>query len=187
MQAFSISDTIQQHIQTAERLLALQGDIQHICDVCLQAISQGHKIILAGNGGSAADAQHIAAEFVGRFVKERAALPALALTVDTSALTAIGNDYGFEHVFARQLAGLGQKGDVFIGISTSGNSANIARAFDVAAEKGITRLLWTGRDGGALKHTCEHALIVPSDITAHIQEMHILIGHIVCGWGRDLG
>jgi len=145
-----------------------------------QALTHGHKILLAGNGGSAADAQHIAAEFTGRFVKERTPLPAIALTTDTSALTAIGNDYGYEQVFARQVAALGVSGDILIAISTSGNSPSILTAIQTAQAKGMQVIGLTGKDGGAMKGLCDISLIVPAQITAHIQEMHILIGHLFC-------
>ena len=175
-----IQKVIAEHIATAERLTALESDISAICNLCNEAILRGKKILLAGNGGSAADAQHIAAEFIGRFVKERQSFPAIALTVDTSALTAIANDYGFERVFARQIEGLGNEGDVFIGISTSGNSESIIKAAEKAREKGLRIVLFLGRDGGILRGMGDAEIIVPSDKTAHIQEMHILIGHIIC-------
>lgn len=175
-----INEIINDHIATAERLKALEMDIQAACDLCTTTILRGGKILLAGNGGSAADAQHIAAEFVGRFVKNRRSYAAIALTTDTSALTAIANDYGFERVFARQIEGLGAENDVFIAISTSGNSPNIVHAVEVAREKGLKIIVFTGRDGGLLRGMADTALIVPSDITARIQEMHILIGHIIC-------
>lgn len=139
-----------------------------------------NKTILAGNGGSAADAQHIAAELVGRYGFDRPSLPSLALTTDTSNLTAIGNDYGYDKVFSRQLEGMGQKGDLFIGISTSGNSQNIINAFEVAKQKGITTIALVGRDGGAMAKMADMAIVVPSESTPRIQESHILIGHIIC-------
>ncbi len=139
-----------------------------------------NKTILAGNGGSAADAQHIAAELVGRYGFDRPSIPSLALTTDTSCLTAIGNDYGYDKVFSRQLEGMGQEGDLFIGISTSGNSKNIINAFVSAKEKGITTVALVGRDGGEMAKMADIALVVPSDSTPRIQESHILIGHIIC-------
>jgi D-sedoheptulose 7-phosphate isomerase len=144
------------------------------------AIENGHKILLFGNGGSAADAQHIAAEWVGRFQKERRPLPAIALTTDTSVLTAIGNDYGFEQVFVRQVQALGQKGDIAIAISTSGNSPNVLQAAEVAREKGIITVGLTGRDGGRLGSLVRSHLNVPHSLSARIQEVHIMIGHILC-------
>ena len=183
----NIQNIITDHIQTAQKLAVMEADILQICQLCNDAILRGHKILLAGNGGSAADAQHIAAEFVGRFVKERRSLPAIALTVDTSALTAISNDYGFENVYARQIEGLGTEGDVFIGLSTSGNSPNIIKAVEAAKRKGLKIIILSGKNGGILsqrdaygKSMSDAEIIVPSDITARIQEMHILIGHILC-------
>ena len=144
------------------------------------ALEKGRKILICGNGGSAADSQHMAAEFVGRFVKERQSLPALALTVDTSLLTAVGNDYGFDYVFSRQVEGLGQEGDVLIAISTSGNSANVVRAIKTAKEKGIYVIGMTGENGGILAKESDLCLAVPSQVTARIQEMHIMIIHMIC-------
>lgn len=144
------------------------------------AVEKGRKILICGNGGSAADSQHMAAEFVGRFVKERQSLPALALTVDTSLLTAVGNDYGFDCVFSRQVEGLGQEGDVLIAISTSGNSANVVKAVKTAKEKGIYVIALTGENGGILAKESELCLAVPSQVTARIQEMHIMIIHMIC-------
>jgi D-sedoheptulose 7-phosphate isomerase len=178
----NIEKIIDTHMEVAQKLKTLSPIIQKACMLCFEAIQNGHKILLAGNGGSAADAQHIAAELVGRFIDHRKSLPALALTVDTSALTAISNDYGFEYVFARQLEGLGQKGDVFIGISTSGNSPNIIKAIEIAKHKGLKTIILSGKNGGILRGVADIDIIVPSDVTAHIQEMHILIGHIICGY-----
>ena len=135
---------------------------------------------MIGNGGSAADAQHIAAEMVGRYGFDRPSLPSLALTTDTSALTAIGNDYGYDQVFSRQLDGMGQDGDLFIGISTSGNSKNLINAFEVAKKKNILSVALVGKDGGEMAKLADIALVVPSDSTPRIQESHILIGHIIC-------
>jgi len=149
-------------------------------EMVIQTLRKGGKILLCGNGGSAADAQHIAAEFTGRFVRERRGLPAVALTTDTSALTAIGNDYGFDRIFARQVEALAGEGDLLIGISTSGNSANVLQALEQADSLGCLTLGLSGRDGGAMNGLCDLNLVVPSDITARIQEMHILIGHILC-------
>ncbi|GGH18211.1 D-sedoheptulose 7-phosphate isomerase [Mucilaginibacter phyllosphaerae] len=156
------------------------ADITSACNMVTTAISNGNKIFLAGNGGSAADAQHIAAELTGRFVKERKPLPGMALTTDTSALTAIANDYGYRHVFSRQLEAFAVPGDLFIGISTSGNSAGILNAFDSAQKIGCRTLGLSGNDGGMMNDKCELNIVVPSDTTARIQEMHILIGHILC-------
>ncbi|MEA2091734.1 MAG: D-sedoheptulose 7-phosphate isomerase [Campylobacterota bacterium] len=158
----------------------LLNKIQEVSKLCIELYRGLNKTILAGNGGSAADAQHIAAELVGRYGFDRPSLPSLALTTDTSNLTAIGNDYGYDKVFSRQLEGMGQKGDIFIGISTSGNSLNIINAFKSAKEKGIITVALTGRDGGEMAKIADFALVVPSDSTPRIQESHILIGHIIC-------
>jgi len=158
----------------------LSGDIETACRVMVAVLKDGKKVLIAGNGGSAADAQHIAAELSGRFVKERKALPGIALTVDTSALTAIANDYGYHHVFSRQVEALAQPGDLFIGISTSGNSQGILNAFETATKIGCKTLGLSGRDGGKMNSLCDLNIVVPSDVTARIQEMHILIGHIMC-------
>jgi D-sedoheptulose 7-phosphate isomerase len=176
----TIQENITAHIETAERLRHLEKEISSACALCLATILRGGKILLAGNGGSAADAQHIAAEFVGRFVRERRSLPAIALSTDTSAMTAISNDYGFDAVFARQVEGLGNEGDVFIGISTSGNSPNIIQAVESAREKGLKIIVFSGRNGGILRGSADVEIVVPSEVTARIQEMHILVGHIIC-------
>ena len=146
----------------------------------VETLKNGRKVLLCGNGGSAADAQHIAAELTGRFKKERRGLPAIALTTDTSALTAIGNDYGYARVFVRQVEALAQKGDLLIGISTSGNSENVLLALELARELECTTIGLSGRDGGRMNDYCDLNLVVPSDDTARIQEMHIMIGHILC-------
>jgi D-sedoheptulose 7-phosphate isomerase len=159
---------------------SLTCDIETACQMMVSTLKKGNKVLLAGNGGSAADAQHIAAELSGRFVKERKALPGIALTTDTSALTSIANDYGYAHVFSRQVEALAQPGDLFIGISTSGNSQGILNALQSAKEIGCKTLGLSGRDGGKMNGLCDLNIIVPSDITARIQEMHILIGHILC-------
>lgn len=151
-----------------------------LVETCVRAVADGHKIVLFGNGGSAADAQHIAAELVGRFDSDREPVPAMALTADTSALTAIANDYGYDRVFERQLLGLGRTGDVAIGISTSGDSPNVVRALTAARGMGIAATGFTGGDGGALKDVADPALVVPSSETPRIQEMHIVVGHLLC-------
>jgi len=151
-----------------------------VAKACVEVYRQGKKTMLAGNGGSAADAQHIAAELVGRYGFDRPSIPSLALTTDTSNLTAIGNDYGYDKVFSRQLEGMGQEGDLFIGISTSGNSQNIINAFESAKERGITTVALVGRDGGKMGQMADFAIIIPSNATPRIQESHILIGHILC-------
>ena len=147
---------------------------------CLESIRHGHKLLFFGNGGSAADAQHMAAEFTIRLDKHRRALAAISLTTDTSALTACGNDYGFEQVFARQLEALGRAGDVAIGLSTSGNSPNVLAALRCARDLNIAAAAFSGRDGGELKGLADPLIVVPSQDTARIQEMHILLGHILC-------
>ena len=173
---------IEEHLAVVKELPGLVGSIEEVCRVCGEAILRGNKIMLAGNGGSAADAQHLAAEFVGRFLKERRGLPAIALTTDSSILTAVGNDYGFEEVFARQVLAIGREGDVFIGLSTSGRSRNVIRAVEEAKGKGILTVgfLGGGNDGGELGRLADFAVVVPSMVTARVQEMHILIGHILC-------
>jgi len=164
-----------------EALAALEDVVQDAIGVVGDALERGNKIVFCGNGGSAADAQHLAAELVGRYLIDRAPLPALALTVDTSALTAIANDYSFDEVFARQLGGVGQTGDVLVAISTSGNSRNVLRAIEVAREKGIKTIGLTGQSGGQMRQLCDICICVPSDRTNHIQEMHIAVGHMICG------
>jgi len=166
-----------QAIYNNEELL---NKIEEVSKKCVELYKGTNKTILAGNGGSAADAQHIAAEMVGRYGFDRPSLPSLALTTDTSALTAIGNDYGYDQVFSRQLEGMGQDGDIFIGISTSGNSINIIKAFESAKKKNITTVALVGRDGGKMAKIADIALVVPSESTPRIQESHILIGHIIC-------
>mgnify|MGYP000039168519 FL=1 len=146
----------------------------------------GHKILICGNGGSAADAQHIAAEFIGRFHNERRALPAIALSTDTSILTSIANDYNYSQVFSRQVQGLGRAGDVFWGISTSGNSENVNKAIIEAKNKRMITIALTGKTGGEMVDICDVALVIPSDSTARIQEMHILCAHIICQLIDDL-
>jgi D-sedoheptulose 7-phosphate isomerase len=164
-----------------EALAQLENVVQIAIGSVEDALRHGNKIIFCGNGGSAADAQHLAAELVGRYLIDRAPLPALALTVDTSALTAIANDYSFDEVFARQLGGVGQAGDVLVAISTSGNSKNVLRAIAVAREKGIKTVGLTGQSGGQMRQLCDICICVPSDSTNHIQEMHIAVGHVICG------
>ena len=154
--------------------------IAKIAEVIIEAYRKGKKVILFGNGGSAADAQHIAAELVGKYYLERAPLPAIALTVNTSSLTAIGNDYSFAQVFVKQLEALGEAGDVAIGISTSGNSENVLEALRAAKEKGLITIGFTGKKGGRLKDAVDYCLHIPSDDTPRIQEGHITVGHIIC-------
>ncbi|WP_346295454.1 D-sedoheptulose 7-phosphate isomerase [Rhodopseudomonas sp. P1] len=159
---------------------ALLSASRAIAAASIQALQQGRKILLAGNGGSAADAQHIAAEIIGRYKRDRAAWPAVALTTDTSALTAIANDYGFERVFARQVEGLGQPGDVFIGITTSGRSPNIIAALEVARQRGLVTVGMTGPSGGSMGTLCDHLLIAPAPETALVQQIHLMAAHAIC-------
>ncbi len=157
------------------------GAIGDIVDVTATALDKGHKLLLAGNGGSAADAQHLAGEMLSRLYYDRAPAAAIALTTDTSVLTAIGNDYGYERLFERQVLGLGCAGDVFFAISTSGRSANILRAIDAARQKQIVTVGLTGRIGGEMPSRCDICLHAPSDSTPLIQQIHITAGHIICG------
>lgn len=169
------------HKQTFEQtMINLQSHIYTACIIVTEALKNGNKILLCGNGGSAADAQHIAAELSGRYKVERRGLPGLALTTDTSVLTAIGNDYGFDRIYERQVEALAKKGDVLIGISTSGHSKNVLRALSLARNMGCKTIGLSGRDGGVMSEFCDVNIIVPSDETPRIQEMHILIGHTIC-------
>ena len=175
-----VKSTLEDHRQVVAKMAALESEIASAGELCGKALAQGQRIYLCGNGGSAADAQHIAAELIGRFVNDRRALPAIALTTDTSALTAIGNDYGYDEVFSRQVEGLCREGDVLIAISTSGNSDNVLKAVDAAHLAGASVIGLSGKSGGALDAKCDVSLVVPSDVTARIQEMHIVIGHLIC-------
>ncbi len=170
---------MEEHLEVVQAARLLAQEIEAAAQRIAQALAEGSKVLLCGNGGSAADAQHIAAELVGRFLKERRALPALALNTNTSIVSAIGNDYGFAEVFARQVAALGQAGDVLVAISTSGNSPNVLRAAETAQEKGLVVIGLTGASGGRLAALCDLCLRVPSASTPRIQEVHILIGHII--------
>lgn len=158
----------------------LAGEIGQAADLWIETLRAGGKVLFCGNGGSAADAQHLSAELMGRFLIDREPMAALSLTVDTSALTAIGNDYGYETVFSRQLRGIGREGDVLVGLSTSGNSANIVRAFESARAMGIRTVALTGRGGGAMAPLSDVLIAVPDVRTNHIQEAHITIGHLIC-------
>lgn len=175
-----VRSTLEEHISVAQAMSALEDDIAQAGEICAEALRAGKRIYLCGNGGSAADAQHIAAELIGRFVSDRRSLPAIALTTDTSALTAIGNDYGYEHVFSRQVEGLAQPGDVLLAISTSGNSMNILNAVESAQKNGALAIGLSGKSGGELHGAADLSLVVPSDVTARIQEMHIVVGHLLC-------
>lgn len=176
-----IIDCFDEHIDVAKQALdQLVPQIEIACNIVTNCIKNGNKVLLFGNGGSAADAQHIAAEFTGRFVKERKGLPAIALTTDTSALTAISNDYGFAKLFERQVEALANPGDVLIGLSTSGNSENVINALEEGGRMGCKTIGLSGKTGGSMNKHCTINIIVPSANTARIQEIHILIGHIIC-------
>lgn len=172
---------IAEHNEVLATLHNLDIDVQRAGQMAAQTLRKGGKILFCGNGGSAADSQHLAAELTGRFINDRGPLAAIALSTDTSALTCISNDYAFSEVFARQVAGLGRKEDLLIGISTSGNSDNIIRAVEEANKLEMQTVGLLGRDGGKLRSICNHSIIVPSQVTARIQECHILIGHTLCG------
>lgn len=180
-----MKNKIRNHLEAHQATIArVQSDLLPHIEKCVsllvESLSKGGKVLTMGNGGSAADAQHIAAEFVGRFLLERKALPAIALTTDTSILTAVGNDYGYEEIFKRQVEALAAPGDVVIGISTSGNSANVEKAMHSAREKGCRTIGLLGRNGGRLSGLCDVAVTVPSQHTPHIQEAHLVIIHILC-------
>lgn len=171
------SIAVKQQILTDGTLLPI---IESVVQVITSAFQQGNAVYFCGNGGSAADAQHLAAEFSGRFYKDRKALPSEALHCNTSYLTAVANDYSYDVIYARLIEGIAKKGDVLIGLSTSGNSANILRAFEKAAELGVITIGMTGASGGKMKGQCNYLINVPSSDTPRIQESHILIGHILC-------
>jgi D-sedoheptulose 7-phosphate isomerase len=180
MKAMILSE-LQAHKEVIQKVIdTLQEDIVKASEMWVETLRKGNKILLFGNGGSAGDAQHIAAELTGRYKTERRGLPAIALTTDTSALTAIGNDYGFQRVFDRQVEALATKGDLLVGISTSGNSPNVINALKLGKEIGCMTLGLSGRGGGKMSEFCDLNLVVPSEDTPRIQEMHILIGHIIC-------
>lgn len=174
---------LQSSIDVKQRILADKAFLQQVTDMghlLIDRYEAGNKLLVAGNGGSAADAQHIAAEFVSRFNFDRPGLPALALTTDTSILTAVGNDYGYDQLFRRQIEANGVAGDIFMGISTSGNSPNVVEALEAAKLKGITTFGLTGESGGKMRELCDHCLCVPDGDTPRIQEAHIVIGHTLC-------
>jgi len=184
----AIRREINESISVKQKILedaALIHSIQEVVDECVAAYSRGNRILLAGNGGSAADAQHIAAEFVSRYAFDRPGLAAIAFTTDTSILTAIGNDYGYEQIFRRQLEANGRQGDVFIGISTSGNSPNILAALQGARELGVVAVGLTGQGETKMQSFCDYCIKVPSVSTPRIQESHILLGHLICGLVED--
>jgi D-sedoheptulose 7-phosphate isomerase len=182
------NDLVAEHFRRSSETLSraaddpdLRADIHAIADTITGAFRAGHKLLIAGNGGSAADAQHIAGEFLSRLNFDRNPLPAIALTTDSSVLTAIGNDYGFDQTFERQVRGLGQPGDVFIAISTSGRSANVIAALKAAREGGLTTIGFTGSRIGPMQPLCEHCLAAPTDQTPLIQQIHIVAAHAICG------
>ncbi|HET6994107.1 MAG TPA: D-sedoheptulose 7-phosphate isomerase [Chitinophagaceae bacterium] len=178
-----IKNIIRASIETKQQVLEneeLLKTIEATVDTITKAFKNGKRVYFCGNGGSAADAQHLAAEFSGRFYKDRKALPAEALHCNTSYLTAVGNDYGFDVIYSRIIEGIGEKGDILVGLSTSGNSANIIKAFEVAKEKGMITVGFTGLTGGAMKAVTNHLINIPSTDTPRIQESHITVGHIIC-------
>jgi len=175
-----VKKAIDDHSETVRQLMDLSDDIVQLGQTLSKRLAKGGKILWMGNGGSAADSQHLAAEIVGRFVKERKGLPSIALTTDTSILTAVGNDYGYEQIFSRQVEALCRPEDVVVGITTSGNSANIVRALELAKEIGAFTVGFTGENGGRIGEFCDAMIRVPSRTTARIQECHILVGHILC-------
>jgi D-sedoheptulose 7-phosphate isomerase len=178
-----ILEKLANSVSTLQRVMAddaLLAAVADAAEVTGKAMLNGHKLMVAGNGGSAADSQHLVAEFVSRLTVDRPAMRAVALTTDTSILTAIGNDYSYDNVFERQIEALGQAGDVFLGISTSGNSRNILKALDLSRKLGITTIGFSGRDGGKMPTLCDYNVIIPSEITANIQEAHLALEHIYC-------
>jgi D-sedoheptulose 7-phosphate isomerase len=189
MKQHIIRREISDSINVKQEILEDESLVQSIDDIaaeCIAAFQRGNRVLLAGNGGSAADAQHIAAEFVSRYAFDRPGLPAIAFTTDTSILTAIGNDYGYEEIFRRQLEANGRKGDVFVGISTSGNSPNVLAALQCARELGILAVGLTGEGATKMQSLCDHCIMVPSISTPRIQESHILVGHIICGMVEEV-
>ena len=178
-----IKEIIHSSIETKQKVLADEALLKTICDTIdaiVNAFRNGNRVYFCGNGGSAADAQHLAAEFSGRFYTDRKALPAEALHCNTSYLTAVANDYSFDDIYSRLIEGIGEKGDVLVGLSTSGNSANIIKAFETAKKKEMITIGFTGESGGKIKSLCDHMINIPSTDTPRIQESHIMVGHIVC-------
>jgi len=180
MQSVIVNEFLK-HLETTQKTMDVMANkIELAAQLCINSLNNRGKILIFGNGGSAADSQHIAAELVSRYKKERKGLPAIALTTDTSILTAIGNDYGYERIFSRQIEALSQKGDILIGISTGGTSTNVINALVLGKEIGCKTIGLSGKDGGSFKDICDINLLVPANDTARIQEMHILIGHTIC-------
>jgi len=175
-----IENEFSEHLKVAQNMSTLTNQVEVAAQLCIDSLNNGGKILIFGNGGSAADAQHIAAEMVGRYKVERKGLAAIALTTDTSALTSIGNDYGYSRVFDRQVEALANKGDVVIGISTGGSSGNVISGLRTAKKLGCKLIGFSGRDGGEMNNLCDVNLIIPAEDTPRIQEMHIVIGHTIC-------
>lgn len=175
-------DELLAHADVVAKMDALCDDVERVAQIIIKALKNGSRVLICGNGGSAGDAQHFAAELTGRYKSERTPLGGIALTTDTSAITAIGNDYGYDEVFARQVVALGRAGDVLVGISTSGNSANVLKAAREAQKIGMQTIGFSGKGGGAMSAEFGLNLVVPSNDTARIQEMHILIIHTICGF-----
>jgi len=179
----NIKKIIKSSIDTKQSVLQNEGLLKTIAasvDVIVNAFRNGNRVYFCGNGGSAADAQHLAAEFSGRFYKDRKALPAEALHCNTSYLTAVANDYSFDDIYSRLIDGIGEAGDVLVGLSTSGTSANITKAFETAKKKEMITIGFTGKSGGNMKPLCDHLVNIPSTDTPRIQESHIMVGHIIC-------
>lgn len=177
-----LADSITMHGEAVRQLHANDENLEAIAVAMVAALKNGGKILFCGNGGSAADSQHLAAELVGRFRRERAGLPSIALTTDTSILTAVGNDYGYDQVFSRQVEALAKQGDMLFGISTSGNSANVIFALEKARSLRVTTVAFTGAGGGKMAKVADHLLAIDARETARVQEAHILAGHVLCEW-----
>jgi len=175
-----LTKCLEEHVVVTQSMRSLLPQIKIAGDICIKALQNKNKILICGNGGSAADAQHIAAELSGRFKNDRVALAGLALSTDTSVLTSISNDYGFEFVFSRQVEALAKDGDVLIAISTSGNSSNIIKAIESAKKKGMSIITLLGKDGGIMANEGDINIIIPSNDTPRVQEMHIMVGHMLC-------
>ena len=178
----NFKDQLADHLQVMQALSSIEPAITTAGKLMVSTLIAGNKILLCGNGGSAADSQHIAAEIIGRFETERHALGAIALTTDTSIITAVGNDYGYDHIFSRQVQGLGNSGDLLMAYSTSGNSSNVLRAVEAAKAKGMTVISLTGKGGGKLSELADIDLCMPSVNTARIQEAHAFVGHLLCAY-----
>jgi D-sedoheptulose 7-phosphate isomerase len=175
-----IKKHILEHSATLKSIFELDGSIEKVAHLLIRCLEDDGTIFWCGNGGSASDSQHLAGELVGRFVDERKPLKSIALTADSAVMTCIVNDYGYEHIFSRQIEALGSEGDVLVGITTSGNSKNVLKAFEVAKNKGVRTIGLLGKGGGMAKNFVEESIIISSNSTARVQEMHILIGHILC-------